>query len=111
VLAPRTTLWLAGVAERLKSGEVTLKLLALVAVPPAVVTVIGPLVAPLGTVVVIWLSESTVYVVVGVPLKATAVAPLKLAPLIVTVVPTGPLVGMNELIVGAGDVLPPVVKW
>ena len=34
------------------------------------------------------------------PLKATAVAPVKLLPLIVTVVPTGPLVGLKLLIVG-----------
>ena len=33
-------------------GEVTLKLVALVAVPPGVVTLIVPLVAPLGTVAV-----------------------------------------------------------
>jgi len=46
-------LWLAGEAERLKSGVVTVKLLVLVAVPPPVVTLIGPVVAPLGTVAVI----------------------------------------------------------
>ena len=53
-------LWLLGVAERLKSGLVTLKAAELVAVPPGVVTPIGPLVALLGTVAAIWLSESTV---------------------------------------------------
>ena len=36
------------------------KLPALVAVPPAVVTVIGPLVAAAGTLVVIWVAELTV---------------------------------------------------
>ena len=35
-----------------------------------------------------------------VPLKATAVAPVKFVPLIVTLVPTGPLVGVKPLIVG-----------
>src|SRR3990172_10980435 len=35
------------------------------------------------------------------PLKATAVAVLKLDPLIVTSVPTGPEVGVNELTTGA----------
>jgi hypothetical protein len=35
-----------------------------------------------------------------VPLKATAVAPVKPPPLIVTVVPTGPLVGVKLLITG-----------
>jgi len=36
------------------------------------------------------------------PLNATAVAPLKFVPLIVTLVPTGPLVGAKLVIVGAG---------
>ena len=35
-------------------------------------------------------------------MKVTALAPVKLLPLIVTLVPTGPLVGLNELIEGAG---------
>ena len=37
-----------------------------------------------------------------VPLNFTAVAPVKFAPLIVTLVPTGPLVGVKLVIVGAG---------
>ena len=36
------------------------------------------------------------------PLNRTAVAPLKFVPLIVTLVPTGPLVGVTLVIVGAG---------
>jgi hypothetical protein len=35
-------------------------------------------------------------------LNVTAVAPLKFVPLIVTFVPTGPLVGMTLMIAGAG---------
>jgi hypothetical protein len=35
-----------------------------------------------------------------VPLKVTAVAPVKFVPLIVTLVPTGPLVGVKLVIVG-----------
>ena len=35
------------------------------------------------------------------PLNVTAVAPVKFAPLIVTTVPTGPLVGVTLVIVGA----------
>ena len=34
------------------------------------------------------------------PLNRTAVAPVKLVPLIVTLVPTGPLVGVKLVIVG-----------
>ena len=36
------------------------------------------------------------------PLNVTAVAPVKFVPLSVTLVPTGPLVGVKLVIVGAG---------
>ena len=39
-------------------------------------------------------------VVALTPLKVTAVAPVKFVPLIVTLVPTGPLVGVTLVIVG-----------
>jgi hypothetical protein len=45
-------------------------------------------------------SETTVKVP-GVPLKATAVVPVNAAPVMVTAVPTPPLVGVKELMVGA----------
>jgi hypothetical protein len=86
-------------------AAVTLKLVELVAVPPGVVTLIGPLVAALGTVAVIWVSEFTVNCA-AVPLKATFVAPVNPEPLIVTEVPTGPLVGENELILSTAMPLP-----
>src|SRR5580704_9222897 len=38
----------------------------------------------------------------AVPLNVTAVAPVKFVPLIVTLAPTGPLVGVTVAIVGAG---------
>jgi hypothetical protein len=72
----------------------------LVAVPPGVVILIGPLVAPVGTVAVIWVAELTVNTEAR-PLNVTAVAPVKRDPVIVTRVPTGPFVGVKELIVGA----------
>src|SRR5258705_302260 len=78
---------------------VTVKLLALVAVPPEVVTLIGPVVAPPGTVAVIDVDEFTVKFALA-PLKGTAVAPVKLAPAIVTLVPTGPLAGEKLVIAG-----------
>ena len=81
----------------------TVKLLPLVALPAGVVTLIGPLLAPLGTVAVIWVSELTVNRR-RVPLKVTAVAPVKSLPVIVTEVPTGPLLGLKPLIGrGKGD--------
>src|SRR5437879_13771210 len=51
----------------------TVKLLALVAVPPDVVTLIGPVVAPLGRVVAIEVDEFTVKLA-ATPLKVTDVA-------------------------------------
>src|SRR6266480_1358738 len=77
----------------------TVKLAALLAVPPGVVTLIGPLVAPAGTVVVIAVAEFTVKLAL-VPLNSTAEAPVKLVPLMVTLVPTGPLLGVKLEIVG-----------
>src|SRR5207247_4981951 len=76
------------------------KLVALVAVPAGVVTLSGPVVAPDGTVVWIAVSDVTVNVALT-PLNATAVAPLKLVPLIVTLVPTVPLVGAKLVIFGS----------
>jgi len=78
-------------------GVVTVKSLVLVAVPSGVVTLIGPVVAPHGAVAVICDDESTVKLD-GVPLNLTAVAPEKRLPVMVTTVPTGPLVGENEVI-------------
>src|SRR4030088_1979326 len=40
--------------------------------------------------------------VAALPLNVTAVAPLKFVPLIVTLVPTGPLAGAKPVIAGAG---------
>jgi hypothetical protein len=81
-------------------AAVTVKLLALVAVPPAVVTASGPLVAPVGTVAVICVSELTANDD-AVPLNVTELAPVNPVPVSVTVVPTAPLDGENEPIVGA----------
>ena len=44
-----------------------------------------------------------------VPLKVTAVVPVKFNPLIVTTVPAGPLVGVKLAIVGATVKLPALV--
>src|SRR6266567_1374725 len=72
----------------------------LVPVPSGVVMLIGPLVAPAGTVSVICVSETTVNELPGVPLKFTAVAPVKPEPLMVTLTPNVPVVGVNEAIWG-----------
>ena len=62
---------------------VTVNEAVLVPVPAGVVTATGPVVAPAGTVAVIWVSEVTVNVAV-VPLNFTAVAPVKPLPVMVT---------------------------
>lgn len=71
------------------------------------VTLIGPLAAPLGTAVVRLVDVAAV-TVAAVPLNDTAlfarVAPSKLVPVIVTVVPSGPICGLKLAIVGTGTV-------
>jgi len=67
----------------------------------AVTTVTGPVLAVVGTVAVIWVSESTVKVAASKPLNRTFVTSAKLIPVIVTTLPTAPLVGLKELIPGA----------
>jgi len=81
-------------------ATVTVKLVADVAVPPGVVTEIGPVAAPAGTVAVIWVALITENVA-ALPLNATAVAPVRFVPLIVTAVPIGPDVGEKLVTVGA----------
>ena len=51
----------------------TVKFAELVAVPPVVVTAIFPVIAPVGTVAVIWRSETTANVVAAAPPKVTPV--------------------------------------
>ena len=85
-------------APRLKGTDVTVKL-ALVAVPSSVVTVMGPVVAPAGTVVVTVPELFTVNVAT-LPPNETAVAPVKFVPVIVTPAPTPPKVGAKEVMAG-----------
>ena len=81
----------------------------LAAVPAGVVTWIGPLVAPAGTVSVIWLAELTVKVA-GVPPIVTELAPVSADPLTVTVEPSSPLAGANPVTWGSGGAVTPTVK-
>jgi len=86
-------------------AAVTVKFDELLAVPPGVVTLILPVCAPDGTTAVIWVAELTVNVVALVFLNCTSVAPVKFFPVMTTVVPTGPLVGAKDVIVGAATVV------
>ena len=71
----------------------------LVAVPPAVVALTVPVV-PAPTTATITLAEVEVIEETGVPPIFTAVALVKLVPLIVIELPTQPLDGVKEVIVG-----------
>jgi hypothetical protein len=86
---------------------VTVKLVALVAVPPASTTVIGPVVAPVGTVAVICVAELVTGATAAIPLNFTDVTVTKPVPVMTTLVPTGPLVGVNDVMLVAAA---PTVK-
>src|SRR6187549_3959627 len=77
-----------------------MKVPALVATPPGVVTLMGPVVAPGGTVAVIWIAVLTVKLAFR-PLNRTAVVPEKFVPLITTFAPAGPLPGAKPEMDGA----------
>lgn len=89
---------LAGVKPVTVGACTTVKTPALFATPPGVVTEIGPLVAPAGTVAINFMPLSLK--AAFVPLKVTWVAVLRFAPLIVTDAPIPPLLGENPVIVG-----------
>src|SRR5438552_14764927 len=89
---------------------VTVNEVALVAVPPGVVTARGPVVAAAGSVPWIAVAEVTVKLALT-PLKVTAVAPVKFVPLIVTLVMTGgPFVGVKLVIVEGGSTANAIVQ-
>ena len=74
------------------------------------VTVIGPVLAAAGTVVLIWVAEATVKVAL-VPLKATAVVAAEVGAGDRDGCSGAPLVGLKLVIVGVGPVtvkLPPL---
>ena len=74
-------------------------------VPPAVVTLTSTVPVPAGEVAVIEVAELKVKLVAAVAPNVTAVAPVKLVPVIVTLVPpeVDPLLGETEETTGAGD--------
>jgi hypothetical protein len=88
-----------GEKPKMVGGRRTTKLAPLVAVPAGLVTVMGPVVAPAGTVAVICVLLLSVKTAV-MPLKRTSVVPVKFVPVMVTDAPTGPDVGEKLAIVG-----------
>ena len=83
----------------------TVKLVALVAVPPEATTLIAPVV-PAAGIAVICVDESTVKDKAFVPPNVTAVAPVKFVPVITTgVVLAQPLEGVKLEIVGGVEAI------
>jgi len=76
------------------------KLVVLVTLPAALVTVIGPVVPPVGTLVVTVVPEASTVKVAATPLKSTEVVPRKLVPVRLTVSPTFPKLGLKLVTVG-----------
>src|SRR6478672_12453319 len=95
IVTPVPTGPVAG-AKELMAGVIVKRVVVIKGPPPGVVTVMGPVVAPAGTVVVIVPGVPSVKAA-ATPLKETAVAPVKAVPVIVTFVPAGPKVGVNGL--------------
>src|SRR5689334_7649816 len=83
-------------AKEVMAGVTVKRVVVKIGPLPGVVTVMGPVVAPAGTVVVIVPGGPSVNVAAA-PLNETAVAPVKFVPVIVTTVPAGPKVGANGL--------------
>ena len=71
-------------------------------VPPGVVTVTSTVPVPAGEVAVIWVALTTLNNPAALPPNLTAVAPEKLVPVMVTLVPPagGPLFGVTLVTVG-----------
>src|SRR2546426_5797273 len=100
---------LVGVKAVIAELGITVKLVALVAVPPRVVTLIGPVVVPEVTMAVRLVTEAEDTVPVT-PLNLTSfllASGSKLVPVIVTAVPGRPLLGVKLVMVGAAT----VVNW
>ena len=95
---------LSGVNPVIVGAATIVKELALAAVPPGVVTMIGPVVAFAGTVAVICEGDLTLNEALT-PLKVTSVVPERFVPLMVTDVPVVPRVGVKLEIVGVDPVV------
>lgn len=92
---------LAGLKPDINGEGNTVKLDELFTVTPLAVTVISPVVAPAGTVVVMEVAVEAVTVAL-VPFMVTAGDAPKLVPVMITFAPTAPLAGLNPVMVGAG---------
>jgi len=87
--------WSQWLGHRRWLNELTVKLVLLLALPPAVVTVIFPVFAPVGTTAVTCVSELTVKSAAFTPSNFTIVVCVNPVASITTGVPTDPLAGMR----------------
>src|SRR4029078_7846118 len=94
---------LIGVTMQVLPPVRTMKLLALTAIPFAVITLIGPVFAPGGTVALSVVVE-TKSVTAFTPLNFTTDDPVKFVPVIVITVPTVPLPGVRDVIDGPAGI-------
>ena len=90
-----------GVKELMVGAGTKVMVSVEVTVPPGVTTEMVPVV-PLATTAVMVVAFTTLNEVAAVPPKLTAVAPVKLVPVMVTVAPVAADVGVKEPMVGAG---------
>jgi hypothetical protein len=93
---------LAGLKPDIVGAIITVKLPDEVAVPPAVVTLIFPLLEPPATTAVICVALLTEKLEAAFPPNASAVAPVRFVPVMVTEVPEAPEAGLKLAMVGAG---------
>lgn len=91
-----------------------MKALVLVAVPAGVVTVMGPVLAPAGTLAVMLVALPET-MAASVPLKATRAAPDRFCPVMVTWSPAAPEAGMRQVMAGVTAVvirpIPLLLAW
>ena len=93
-----------GVNDVMLGAAVTVNVTPLLATPPAAVTTTFPVVAPVGTVAVMLEAPQLVIVVALVPLNFTLPFPCdgpKLDPAITIDDPTAPVLGVNDVMLGA----------
>ncbi len=86
----------------IRSGNIIVKSVLLVALPAGVVIEIFPEVL-VPTTAVMLVDDTTLNEVAALPPKVTEVAPVKFVPVMVTVVPAIPLVGVKLVMVGSDE--------
>ena len=98
-----------GVKFEMDGRFVTVKFMLEIPEPAGMKTRTGPLpTAPAGTATVMEVAVELIGVADTLLKKRTEVAPVKLNPVIVTVVPIGPLTGLMPVMVGVGEKTGPV---